>query len=91
MTDDGERNGAGESRGGDGWLSPAGWAAVAVGLHVLLGLLLYDPTLFTGGDNAGYMILADALRSGRGYLHLHLPDTPLHTKYPPGYPAALAV
>lgn len=81
----------GEDRRSVGALSPAAWAGTAVALHLLLGLLLYDPTLFTGGDNAGYMILGDALRSGRGYLNLHLPDTPLHTQYPPGYPAALAV
>lgn len=60
-------------------------------VHVVLGLLLYDPTLFTGGDNAGYMILGDALRTGRGYLDIYLPDAPLHTKYPPGYPAILAL
>jgi len=72
-------------------LTPAAWAGIAVVVHVVLGALLYDPTLFTGGDNAGYMILGDALRSFRGYLDLHLPGAPLHTKYPPGYPAALAV
>ncbi|MEJ2338630.1 MAG: glycosyltransferase family 39 protein [Gemmatimonadales bacterium] len=37
------------------------------GLHTVLGLLLYDPTLFPGGDNAGYMILGEALSSGQGY------------------------
>ncbi len=92
MTEDVGQQGRGKGDGGrPGGLSPAGWAGIAVLLHVVLGLLLYDPTLFTGGDNAGYMILGDALRSGRGYLDLHLPETPLHTKYPPGYPAALAV
>lgn len=86
----GQEGGAGGTGVGGG-LSPAAWAGIAVAVHVVLGLLLFDPTLFTGGDNAGYMILGDALRSFRGYLDLHLPDTPLHTKYPPGYPAALAV
>ncbi len=60
-------------------------------LHLLLGLLLYDPTLFPGGDNAGYMILGDALVSGEGYRDLYLPDQPLHTKYPPLYPILLAL
>ncbi|MDP2497748.1 MAG: glycosyltransferase family 39 protein [Candidatus Palauibacterales bacterium] len=91
MTGDSEQRAGEGDAGRIGGLSPAAWAGVAVALHVLLGLLLYDPTLFTGGDNAGYMILGDALRSFRGYLDLHLPETPLHTKYPPGYPAALAV
>lgn len=83
--------GAASDQGRVWGLSPTGWSALLVGMHVLLGLLLFDPTLFTGGDNAGYMILADALRSGEGYVDLYLPETPLHTKYPPGYPAALAV
>lgn len=67
------------------------WILLACALHVALGLLLYDPTLFTGGDNAGYMILGESLRAGEGYRDLHLPGTPVHTKYPPLYPALLAV
>ena len=59
--------------------------------HVVLGLLLFEPVLFSGGDNAGYMILGEALREARGYLDLHLPGAPVHTKYPPLYPALLAV
>ena len=84
MTGEGEQQSGEGGAGGSDGLSPATWAGIAVALHVLLGLVLYDPTLFTGGDNAGYMILGDALRSFRGYLDLHLPETPLHTKYPPG-------
>ncbi len=61
------------------------------GLHSVLGLLLYDPTLFPGGDNAGYMILGEALASGQGYRDIYLPLGPLHTKYPPLYPLLLAV
>lgn len=61
-----------------------------VGLHLALGLLLFDPTLFPGGDNAGYMILGDSLASGQGYRDLYLPHAPLHTKYPPLYPVLLA-
>lgn len=67
------------------------WVAALCAVHVLAGLLLYEPTLFPGGDNAGYMILGEALRSGAGYVDLHLPDAPVHTKYPPLYPALLAV
>ncbi len=59
-------------------------------LHALLGLALYEPTLFPGGDNAHYMILGDALRNGDGYRDLYLPGTPLHAKYPPGFPVLLA-
>ncbi len=60
-------------------------------LHLFLGFLLYDPTLFPGGDNAGYMILGEALASGQGYRDIYLPFGPLHTKYPPLYPLLLAV
>ena len=59
-------------------------------LHFVLGFLVFEPTLFPGGDNAGYLILGDALRSGEGYRDLHLPGTPLHAKYPPLLPLLLA-
>lgn len=59
-------------------------------VHLLLGLLVFEPTLFPGGDNAGYLILGDALRSGEGYRDLHLPGTPLHARYPPLLPLMLA-
>lgn len=72
-------------------LSFRGWALGAVGLHLLLGILLFEPILHPGGDNAIYMILGEALREGAGYRDLYLPDTPIHTKYPPLYPAGLAV
>lgn len=67
------------------------WLCLLAALHVILGLLLYEPTLFPGGDNAGYMILGESLRSGAGYRDLYLPGEPLHTKYPPAYPAILAL
>lgn len=79
---------AGTSPGGD---RASRLAAAAVGLHVLLALILYEPILFPGGDNAEYMILGESLRTGQGYHDLHLPGAPLHTKYPPGYPALLAL
>ncbi len=67
---------------------------VAVGLallHFLLGLLVFEPTLFPGGDNAAYLILGEALRTGEGYRDLFLPGTPLHHKYPPLLPLLLAL
>ena len=59
-------------------------------LHLILGFLVFEPTLFPGGDNAGYLILGDALRSGEGYRDLYLPGTPLHARYPPLLPTLLA-
>lgn len=69
------------------------FASLSVGLavlHFVLGLLVFEPTLFPGGDNAGYLILGDALRNGEGYRDLYLPDTPLHARYPPLLPVLLA-
>ncbi|MYA32774.1 MAG: hypothetical protein F4164_08005 [Gemmatimonadales bacterium] len=59
-------------------------------LHLILGFLVFEPTLFPGGDNAGYLILGDALRNGEGYRDLYLPGTPLHARYPPLLPVMLA-
>jgi hypothetical protein len=61
------------------------------GAHVVLAFLLFDPKPFLGGDNYWYMLLADSLRSGEGYRDLWLPTMPAHTRYPPVYPAALAI
>jgi len=44
-----------------------------------------------GGDNYWYMLLGDSLRTGDGYRDLWLPSMPAHTRYPPVYPAALAI
>ncbi|MEN8143997.1 MAG: hypothetical protein ABFS14_03520 [Gemmatimonadota bacterium] len=71
-------------------IRPATIALLLVGLNLILAFLLFDPALFTGGDNSRYMILAEALRTGEGYRDLYLPGSPLHTKYPPGYPVLLA-
>ncbi|HEX7089861.1 MAG TPA: hypothetical protein VF192_06975 [Longimicrobiales bacterium] len=59
-------------------------------LHLLLALLVFDPTPFTGGDNAGYIALAQSLLEGRGYLELYDPATPPHTQYPPAFPGVIA-
>jgi 4-amino-4-deoxy-L-arabinose transferase-like glycosyltransferase len=43
------------------------------------------------GDDAIYATTAQALADGRGYRHPSLPGEPLQTKYPPAYPALLAL
>lgn len=68
---------------------------------LLLGILLLVEGLLvagvfvsaphTGGDNAGYIALADALRSGEGYTEVWDPAAPPHTKYPPVFPLLLAL
>lgn len=91
MAAPGEGPGTRGEGGPPGGLSFRGWALAVAGVHVVLGLLLFEPAPFPGGDNAGYMILGESLREGLGYRDLHLPGTPLHAKYPPLYPAVLAV
>lgn len=62
-----------------------------IGLYAVLSLLLFDPKLFTGGDNAVYLNLAQSLAQGKGYKNLNQPGEPAHTQYPPGFPALLGL
>jgi 4-amino-4-deoxy-L-arabinose transferase-like glycosyltransferase len=70
---------------------PDRWLLVILGAHLLLAYLLFNPLPFTGGDNAHYMLLAESLGSGEAYRDLHLVGTPVHARYPPAYPAVLAL
>nr|MBA3583489.1 DUF2029 domain-containing protein [Gemmatimonadota bacterium] len=65
------------------------WALAGGAVSLLVALALFDPYLFTGGDNAAYYALAKALAIGRGFIDLIAPDAPLETVYPPGYPVLL--
>ncbi|MCK4353461.1 glycosyltransferase family 39 protein [candidate division WOR-3 bacterium] len=56
----------------------------------ILSLLLFEPKLGTGGDNALYIILAKSLTSGQGFRNIHFPDNSAHTYVPPGYPTLLS-
>lgn len=58
-------------------------------VNFLLIMFLYDPKLFTGGDNATYLTLAKSLLQGSGYRDLFDPTAPAHTQYPPGFPLIL--
>ncbi|MBW3660232.1 MAG: glycosyltransferase family 39 protein [Gemmatimonadetes bacterium] len=65
------------------------WAGASAAVALALALALFDPRLFTGGDNATYYALAEALVTGRGYVDLITPGQPLHAVYPPGFPLLL--
>lgn len=65
--------------------------AILVAVHVLLALLVFEPTLFPGADAGHYMVLGESLRHGMGFRDIQLPGSPLHAKFPPGYPIILAV
>lgn len=69
-------------------------------LLVLLGLILiqgflawkaFVPAPHSGGDNAGYVALGKSLADGDGYTELWDPARPAHTKYPPVFPALIAL
>lgn len=56
-----------------------------------LGIYTYALTtnLFPGGDNAHYLVLADALQSGQGYKTISIISEPYATERPPGFPLLL--
>jgi 4-amino-4-deoxy-L-arabinose transferase-like glycosyltransferase len=58
-------------------------------VHLVLALLLFDPKLSTGGDNAQYIILAKSILQGK-YNNLHEPGAPPHSQFPPVFPLLLA-
>lgn len=68
--------------------------AIAAGLavlHVALALLTFEPRPHTGGDNAAYITLGRSLLETGTYTELWDPAEPPHTKYPPVFPAVLAL
>jgi hypothetical protein len=63
--------------------------AALVLLHLVLAGLAFMPAPQPGGDNAVYLSLARSLLDG-GYRDLFDPATPVHTQFPPGFPAIVA-
>jgi len=68
----------------DNWLG-----LISVLVWLILLLLVFNPTPFTGGDNAHYRALAESISQG-DYLRLYEPGTPAETASTPGYPILLA-
>ena len=66
-------------------------AGALVVLHVLLAYMAIEPAPHTGGDNAGYVALAQSLVERGTYQDLYDPAEPTHTQYPPVFPAILAI
>jgi 4-amino-4-deoxy-L-arabinose transferase-like glycosyltransferase len=64
-------------------------AAIFLGVFVVLAWLQRVPSLTTANDDATYVLLSRSLRDG-GYNSIHLVGAPVHTKYPPVFPAVLA-
>jgi len=63
---------------------------IVIAVWIVLLLLTFDPTPFTGGDNAHFWALAESFSKGN-YLRLYEPGTPPETASPPGYPALIAI
>lgn len=59
-------------------------------IYIVLSILMFDPKLFTGGDNVVYLCLAKSLASGEGYRDLYKPGQPRHEQFPIGFPLLLS-
>lgn len=79
----------GKERGGK---PPLLWVAIPVaGLVLCLySITVTDQLGSLGGDNARYLLLADALYQGKGYVEIERLHAPPHTQYPPLFPVLLA-
>src|SRR5688572_11361937 len=64
-------------------------ATILLVLFVVLAWMQRVPSLTTANDDATYVLLARSLGDG-GYNSIHLVGAPIHTKYPPVFPALLA-
>lgn len=58
---------------------------------LLCSALLFDPKPDTGGDNAVYLALAEAIATGQGFRDIHIVGSPAHLQYPVGFPVLLAL
>jgi hypothetical protein len=68
------------------------WILAAILLaQTVIVAMAYTPQPHSGGDNAGYISLAHSLLDRGAYLELWAPGDPPHTKYPPVFPAILAL
>jgi 4-amino-4-deoxy-L-arabinose transferase-like glycosyltransferase len=71
----------------------ARWAVLAgvVLSSVVVVSAAFNPVPHTGGDNAGYVALAHGLLTTGSYTDVFDPERLPHTKYPPLFPALLAL
>ncbi len=67
------------------------WGAAVLVVQVVLMIAAFNPVAHNGGDTAGYVTLAHSLLDRGTYSDLWQPGQPPHTKYPPVFPALLAV
>jgi hypothetical protein len=65
--------------------------SVVVLVHALLALGAFNPAPHSGGDNATYISLAHSLLTTHTYTEVFDPEHLPHTKYPPVFPALIAL
>lgn len=62
---------------------------VILAIFTLLASNALTPLMSPNGDNASYIILAESLASGNGYVNTFYPGEPAETQYPPLLPVLL--
>ena len=73
------------------WVRLPLWGAAVLVLQLGLMFSVFNRAAHNGGDTAGYVTLAHSLLEQGTYTDLWQPGQPPHTKYPPVFPALLAV
>ena len=58
-------------------------------IFAILSVLMFDPKLYTGGDNVIYLTLAKSMATGQGYTDIYKPIQPAHNQYSIGLPLLL--
>jgi len=71
------------------WFSRNLRSAIVLILGAILLALVFNPSMFTGGDNAQYITLAKSILKGQ-YHNLAFIGAPLEIEIPPGYPTMIA-
>lgn len=64
---------------------------VATAVSAVVVWTVFNPTPHSGGDNSGYIGLAHGLLTDGTYVDVYDPVRLRHTKYPPVFPAVLAL
>ncbi len=69
----------------------AAFLLMVVAVHIVAAFTSALPAIHNGGDNAAYISLANSLARDGAYTEVWHPGAPPHAKYPPLYPAVLAL
>jgi hypothetical protein len=67
------------------------WLKILVVVQLGFFAAEFSPDISTNGDDAKYYMLGKSLISGNGYRDQYDPQTPVHTQYPPLFPAYIGI